>query len=113
MRTALENPIHCTPADQSRGARRRRSLRRGIDLWHADTAPRAHARTRVALLALTVADADPMAARGAIRDFWHAFRERYGKRAYFSWAELQRRGEIHYHAMIVTPPWRTPAQAQR
>jgi len=54
-----------------------------------------------------------MAARGAIRDFWQAFRVRYGKRPYFSWAELQARGAIHYHAIIVNPPWRLVRNARR
>jgi hypothetical protein len=113
MAVDLDEPLHIEPKRESRGERRRRSLRRGIDLWHVDTCARARTRRSVALLALTVADEDPMAARGAIRRFWRAFRERYGQRAYFSWAELQRRGAIHYHALIVNPPWRLERHARR
>jgi len=54
-----------------------------------------------------------MAARGLIRSFWQAFRKAHGGRPYFSWAELQRRGAVHYHALVVNPPWKTAAHFYR
>lgn len=104
--TPLRDPIHLEPTGRvSRGERRRRSLRRGIALWHADACARARPRRSVLLLALTFRDDDPMAARGAILQFWRAYRSKFGKRLYFSWAELQRRGAVHYHALLYDPPW--------
>src|SRR5215471_7691920 len=106
MRNDLDHPRRLEIKQQTRGERRRRSLRRGIRNWHQDTCARVRPGQRVLLLALTVVDADPMAARGAIRDFWGASSKQFGKRPYFSWAELQRRGAVHYHAILVAPPWR-------
>lgn len=96
----------------SRAERRRRSLRRGIARWHLDTVNTVRV-TRVLLVALTFVDDDPMAARGAIRDFWHRFRDLAPDAPYFSWLELQRRGAPHYHAIIVNPPWQREGQARR
>ena len=113
-REPLREPKHLDPpGSRSRGERRRKSLRRGIALWHADTLARARARPRVWLIGLSVAEPDPMVARGAIKRFWHDFRDAYGRRPYFSWAELQRRGAIHYHAIVVGPPWRRARDARR
>jgi hypothetical protein len=112
-REPLRVPIRIEIKERSRGERRRRSLRRGIDLWHVDTSANLRARARVALIALTVAADDPMVARGAIRDFWHAFRDKYGRSPYFSWAELQHRGAIHYHAIIADSPWKRRRDAVR
>ena len=110
----LEAPIHLeVTGRQSRGERRRRSLRRGIDLWLADAHARARTRRPVLLLALTFADADPLAARGAIVYFWQQFRKAFGKRFYFSWAELQAREAVHYHALIYDPPWTLRRHARR
>ena len=74
MHDSQSEPRHLEVKPSTRGARRRRSLRRGIDLWHTDTLARTRARPRVALLTLTIADADPMAAQGQIRRFWTEFR---------------------------------------
>jgi len=112
-RQSFSSPIHLDLTRPDRAERRRRSLRRGIDRWHQDVLTRARASPRVALIALTVKADDPMAARGAIRRFWMTFRRTYGKRPYFSWAELQARGAIHYHALVVNPPWRLARQARR
>ena len=56
-------------------------------------------------VALTVEALEPEAALGAIRNLWQAFRKQYGRLPYFAWLELQRRGAVHYHALIVNPPW--------
>ena len=103
MRRALDEPRR-VKLDRSRAAGRRRRLKVGIDRWHADTCSGGGIRN-VMLVALTVADEDPIAARGAIRDLWHDYRAEFGRRPYFSWIELQRRGAAHYHALLVNPPW--------
>lgn len=113
MRTPLRAPVHVEPRVLTRGDRRRRSLRRGIDLWVADTSANMRPRARVGTLALTFTDPDPDAAIGAIRAFWQAYRGQYGKRAYFSWVELQYRGAIHYHAILIDHPWRLERHARR
>lgn len=97
---------------QSRTERRRRNLRRGIDRWHLDTVHTA-LPGRVWLVALTFAADEPAAARGKIRDFWHAYRELAPKSRYFSWLELQHRGAVHYHALVVGSPWRLQRDARR
>ena len=97
-----------TPAD-----RRRRRLRQGIDRWHASVCASPRKPKRVLLVALTFADDDPMAARGAIHGFWRHYRARAPRGRYFSWAELQVRGAVHYHALIVDPPWKLERQARR
>jgi hypothetical protein len=86
-------------------------LRRGIDRWHADTRACVRVR-RVLRIALTVTASEPEAAIGAIRALWNAFRTQYGKVPYFSWIELQRRGAVHYHALIVNPPWHLEREAR-
>lgn len=106
MRRDLAEPKRLALHRPSRGERRRRSLRRGIDRWHTDVCARARDKVRVLLLALTFQDPQPIAAQGAIRAFWQAYRKEFGKRPYFSWAELQKRGAVHYHAIFVCPPWR-------
>jgi len=103
MHRRLDEPRRVTP-DRSRAAGRRRRLRRGIDRWHADTRACTRVR-RVLRVALTVAVPEPEAAVGAIRLMWTAFRQQFGRLPYFSWVELQRRGAVHYHALIVNPPW--------
>jgi len=105
MREHVRTPRNLELKPSTRGQRRRRSLRRGIDCWHVDTLARVRTRRRVALIALTVEDPEPLAARGAIRAFWQDFRREFGNRLYFSWAELQYRGAVHYHAILVDPPW--------
>jgi len=82
-------------------------------MWHVDTLARARERRNVAIIGLTIEDPDPLAARGAIRDFWWHFRKRYGHRAYFSWAELQGRGAVHYHAIVPNAPWRLARHFRR
>ena len=105
MREPLEEPQRIEVGYSDRAARRRRSLRRGIDRWHFDVT---HAALPgpVWLLALTFSDDDPLAARGKIRDFWAAFRDIAPGLRYFSWLELQRRGAPHYHAIVMGAPFK-------
>jgi hypothetical protein len=110
MHRRLDEPRRVTP-DRSRAAGRRRRLRRGIDRWHSDTSS-CHVVRRVLRIALTVQDDKPEAAVGAIRALWTAFRQQFGRTPYFSWVELQRRGAVHYHALIVNPPWRLDRDAR-
>jgi hypothetical protein len=106
MREPLEHPEPFTVKQADRAERRRRSLRKGIGRWHQDVMTHGRDRGEVLLIGLSVADSDPMSARGEIRRFWSDFRVEFGLTPYFSWAELQKRGATHYHAIIVNPPWR-------
>lgn len=53
----------------------------------------------VLLLTLTFRG-DGAGARNAIRRFTDLMRKRYGVDKYFWWAELQKRGTVHYHMVI-------------
>lgn len=111
MQKAWESPLHVEIRTRTRTERRQKSLRRGISRWHLDTLQTVKVN-RVHLIALTFVEADPMAARGAIREFWDHYRH-ISAEPYFSWVELQQRGAVHYHAIIVNPPWRREGQARR
>lgn len=113
MRSDLDEPRNVDLSDQSPPARRRRRLCRGIDRWVTGTSIAGLPSGRVLLVALTFADADPTAARGAIRTFWQHYRKTFGTRPYFSWTELQFRGAVHYHAILINPPWKTRGDAVR
>jgi hypothetical protein len=45
--------------------------------------------------------------QGRLRDFWSAYKDRWGAAQYFAWLELTRDGKPHYHMMVVDPPWRS------
>jgi hypothetical protein len=111
-RVELEDPQRVEVGRSSRGERRRRNLRRGIDRWHQDVLLAARPRY-VWRVALTFTSDDPLAARGKIRDFWKLLRDQVPGIRYFSWAELQHRGALHYHALIVDPPWSLEREARR
>lgn len=111
MREPLSTPIRVTVAKRTPAERRQRSLRRGIDRWHCDTNATQIVRN-VWTVALTFVSDEPLAARGAMRDFWHAYRD-FSPSPYFSWLEIQRRGAPHYHALIVNATWRTEGEARR
>jgi len=66
-----------------------------------------HMRCRGALvITLTFAgDADRDTAEGAIRDFIDRFKKAIGDYGYLWWAELQKRGAIHYHVAFVDCPF--------
>jgi hypothetical protein len=101
---AHEVPPVCVSVSHTRGAYRKRRLGRGTARWDLDRRMCAEPTRRIATLTLTVADADPMAARGRIRDFWAKVRKRWLGTRYFCWLELQRRGAVHYHAVWLNPP---------
>jgi len=108
-----DSPRRLEIRKRSPAERRRRNLRRAIDRWYADTNAWIPTVRKVRLVALTFRDSDPMAARGAIREFWEHFRRTFGRTPYFSWAELQMRGAVHYHAMIVNDRWKRERDARR
>lgn len=94
-----------TPS-HTRGAYRRRRLRRGVECWALDLNLCRVRTRRVAVITLTVKDADPLAARYRVRDFWAKVRRRWLGTLYFCWLELQARGAVHYHAVWLNPPHR-------
>lgn len=112
-RADLELPLDLDLIPKDRAARRRRNLKRGIDRWHVATCEAGLPNKPVLLMTLTFRAAEPDAARGAIRTFWHHYRDTFGRRPYFSWAELQFRGAVHYHAILVNPPWNHRGKAVR
>jgi len=57
------------------------------------------------MLTLTFRDGSREQALGAIRRFLKAFRKVYGRFKVFWWAELQRRGAVHYHVLVVDAPF--------
>jgi hypothetical protein len=110
---ALVPELHIDVGRKSSGDRRRARLRKGIDRWHLSVTRSARQPKRCMTLALTFASADPMAARGAIMTFWDSYRKAFAGARYFSWAEFQRRGALHYHAIVLDPPWLLRGQAVR
>ncbi len=57
------------------------------------------------MLTLTFREGSREQAAGALRRFVHAFKKRYGRFKMFWWAELQRRGVVHYHVLVVDAPF--------
>lgn len=84
--------------------RRKARLNRGVDLWIEDVLITCPPKREVWLVALTTHDVDQRPVRGAIRRFWKRVRDRCGAVRYFSWLELQQRGALHYHILLVDPP---------
>ena len=99
---ARELKVPATPP--SKGARRRKRLHRGVALWNEDRKLCAEPTRRLLHLTLTIADPNPMAAQGHIREFWGAVRHQWLGTRYFCWLELQQRGAVHYHAIWLNPP---------
>jgi len=63
----------------------------------------------VLMITLTFAgDPDREAASGAVRDFVDRFKKKVGNYKCFWWPELQRRGAIHYHVLVVDCPFLDP-----
>ena len=110
---AYSEPMHLQVGRATKGDWRRKRLRQGIDRWHLSITASRNRAKRVLLVTLTCRDPEPIAARGAILRFWKAYRSMCPGGRYFSWAELQVRGALHYHAMIVNPPWRLERQARK
>jgi len=105
-RKELEAPRPLDTSSRSKGARRRARLHRGARRWHRSVTC-ARARVwRVFTLTLTVQAEDPIAAQGAVLALMHAYRAATRDPRYFWWAELQERGAVHYHAILVNPPWK-------
>lgn len=94
---------HLVPS-HSKAGRRRRRLARGVARWDLDRTLCAEPTRRVCTITLTVADADPDAAIGAVRDFWAKVRRTWLGTRYFCWLELQARGAVHYHCVWLNPP---------
>lgn len=91
--------LHSTLAE-----RRRARLGQSVDLWVEDCLIACPPKREVWLVALTCHDVDQRPVRGAIRRFWKRVRDRCGPVRYFSWLELQQRGALHYHILLVDPP---------
>jgi hypothetical protein len=67
---------------------------------------------KVLLVALTVDGMGVEQTRGAVRDCFQRMRVGHGGVRYFWWAEFQRRGTIHYHGMVIDPPFRFEREAR-
>jgi hypothetical protein len=106
-RDDLVVPRHCKPVELA--DRRRYRLRTGIDRWLRDIASDCVDPHRVHLVALTVHSLDTRVAEGAMRRLYAELRALRGAETfrYFWWAEFQKRGAIHFHAIWVDAPFRT------
>lgn len=109
---SLSDPIHLDINRTTPGDRRRKRLRTGIDRWHLSVCASKRPVKRVLLGALTFRDPDVSRARGSIQQFWKHYRRLNPNGRYFSWAELQLRGALHYHFMMIDPPWKLERQAR-
>lgn len=96
----------CSRLERDRAARRRRGLHRESWVWAAELRGRCLPRRGVLLATFTLRSADPDGVEldGSQRAFWHAFLRRFPGVAYFAWMEVQRRGVVHYHAILADPP---------
>jgi hypothetical protein len=103
MREDGEDPKHCVPS-HSKGAQRRRRLTRGLARWDFDRKLCAEPTRRVCRITLTLADGDPAAGFGKVREFWRRVRQTWLGTRYFCWMELQRSGRVHYHCIWLNPP---------
>lgn len=111
MRTTYAPARAVPPATVS--TRRRRSLHRGALRFHRDVCADGRRYHRVLLVALTMRDLDPEIARGSMRELMHSYRKVAGDRRYFWWPEFQKRGALHYHAVLVDPPFAQARDARR
>lgn len=91
-------------ASQSRGAQRRRRLKRAVECFILDRRLSTERTRRVAEITLTFRREEVEQAPGAIRTFWNRVRRHYLGTIYFCWLELQRDGTVHYQALWVNPP---------
>lgn len=103
LRTEFEQPRKVDP--QTSSQRRRRSLHRGALRFVRDVCADGRKYHRCLLFALTVAGLDPDPCQGAIRDIFQRMRAHNPGLRYLWWAEFQKRGALHYHGMIVDPPF--------
>lgn len=93
----------CTPS-RSKAAARRRRLHRGIELWDLDRRLCSERTTRAILLTFTITGDWEQEAQGRMRRFWQDVRNTWLGSRYFCWAELTKKGQIHYQAWWVNPP---------
>lgn len=103
LRTDLRPPRKVDP--QTSSQRRRRSLHRGALRFVRDVCADGRQYHRVLLFALTVAGLEPEPTQGAIRDCFQQLRVHHPGLRYLWWAEFQKRGALHYHGMLVDPPF--------
>jgi len=80
--------------------------------WVRDVCSDSRPAHRVLLFALTVDGLELEPARGAVRDCLQRLRVPHPGLRYLWWAEFQRRGAIHYHGMLVDPPFQFERQAR-
>lgn len=111
-REALAEP-RTFKVNRSRVAARNRRRDKSVDRWHHAMTYDRVCRRRVWLLLFTTESAEPEVVEGAMRRFWHAVRDRFGKQNYWAGLEVQRRGAAHYHAMWVDPPLKDNAATKR
>lgn len=92
--------------DQSKTARRGRSLKRGAQAWAAEVRYRGGARRGAVLLTLTFREhLDDRTVAYHLRRFWDAYTKHFDYRPQrLSWLEYQASGRHHYHAIIIDPP---------
>jgi hypothetical protein len=100
------------PINDSKTARRKRRLRRGLLRWNLDRDLCAERTRRIARGTLTLATDDFESAYGKVRDFWAKVRRRWLGVRYFCWLELTRKGRVHYHWVWLNPPHRDEINLQ-
>lgn len=102
---ALQRGEWLVPVERSKSKRRQRRMAAGVRAWYTDTVARGRCRRGVALIELDFRGT-PVHGEivGAVRDFWKRYFHKFGRRAYFAWVELQKRGVVHYHAMVCDAP---------
>ena len=99
-------PERC-PIDRSRGAARKRRLKRGVARFVQATRLDHYRVRSVAELTLTFERPEHEAAEGEIVRFWHEVRRLFPGTRYFCWLELHESGRLHYHALWLNPPPRS------
>lgn len=77
-------------------------FRRAILAWAYDVGKPARG---VLLITLTFRNYDDRNAKNAIRHFIDVLKKKYRVRKYMWWAEIQKRGVIHYHILVPDAPF--------
>jgi hypothetical protein len=101
---AERDPNATCAINNSKSARRKRRLRRGVLRWDQDRLLCGERTRRIARITLTLRNGDFEAAYGQVRDFWAKVRRTWLGTRYFCWLELTRKGNVHYHAVWLNPP---------
>lgn len=103
IRNELEPPKPLTLPRKT--ATRRRRLHRGAKrFWH-DVQCDGRRFHRVLLFAVTSTELDTDPLRGAVEYLHQQLRQVCPGLRYFWWPEFQRRGALHYHGILLDPPW--------